>query len=133
MRIDLGKGTKLGKIRTALDNSIRAEDIVIIDGSDDTSLHQLGFYGPAVTRYVFIMVLNFVALDRKPCVVAAIVPGHVIILQPQYVERKTKAQILVAVKGQSPGFESLGFGEVHGFLNTGRDIGADVTHRHTLN
>src|SRR6266536_623647 len=107
--IDLGKRTKLGKIRIAPQDAVGAKKIVIIESSDNTSFDQLRFYSAAVTWDVLIVVLNFVALHGEPCVVAAVVSGHVIVLQSKYVERETKAQILVAVKGQPSGLESLGF------------------------
>ncbi len=106
---------------------------MIIDRSDDAGLYQLRFYNAPVTRYVFIVILNFVALDREPGVVAAVVAGHVIVLQPQYIECETKAQVLVAVKRQSSGLKPLRFGNVRGFLNTRRDIGTDIANRDSLN
>ncbi len=71
--VDLGKRGKLGKIRTAFQNSIGAEDIMIINRGDDAGLYQLRFYNPTVARYVFIVILNFVALNGKPCIVTAVV------------------------------------------------------------
>jgi hypothetical protein len=83
-----------------------------------------------VSRDVFVMILDLVALHREARVGAAVVTGHVIVLEPQNIEGQPKAQILVAVERQAAGSETLCFGDVRGFFYPRWDIGTDVADGH---
>src|SRR3990172_8966771 len=106
---------------------------MIIKRCDNAGLHELRLRSSAVARYAFIVVLDFVALHRESCVVAAIVSGHVVVLDSEDVEGETKAQVFVALEAQASGPETLGLHDIRRLLNTRRNIGADVAHRETLN
>ena len=106
---------------------------MIINRGDDAGLDQLRLHYTAVTRYIFIVVLNFVALDGEPRVITAVVSSHIIVLESQDVEGETEAQVFVAVIGEPSGSEPLGLSDVRRFLNTRRNIGTDVAHRDSLN
>src|ERR1043166_7627966 len=105
---------------------------MIINRRNDTGFNQLRLHNPAVAGYIFIVVLNFVTLNRKPRVVAAVVAGHIVVCDPEYVEGEAKAEILVAIVGQAATVKPLSLGEIRRLLDPGWNIGPDVADRYSL-
>src|SRR5690349_17457830 len=76
------------------------------------------------------MVLDLVALNREPRVVAAVISRHVIVFESKNIECQPKPQILVTIIGEATGPETLGLGDIGGFFDSGWHIGANVTNRY---
>src|SRR5690242_20633292 len=71
------------------------------------------------------MVLDLVALNREPRVVAAVISRHVIVFESKNIECQPKPQILVTIIGEATGPETLGLGDIGGFFDSGWHIGAN--------
>src|SRR4026207_176728 len=103
LRVDFRKRTELRIVRTFSHRPVGSDDIVVVKRGHDPGLDELRLNDAAITRNVFIVILNLVALERETSIVAAIVAGDVIVLDAEDIEGKTKTQIFVAVEGQTAG------------------------------
>ncbi len=89
--VDFGKRIQLRVVRAFSHHSIRGDKVVVIKRRHNAGLHQLGLDNASIARDILVMILNLIALNREPRVVAAVVAGHVVVFQPKNVERQSEA------------------------------------------